>query len=106
MSMESDATPAPAANAPKPRAKVIRWLEADLTRFGDESTVSHAGNAKFGRLAELQGKNGPVVLRVVGVMAQWNALVPDEVEIYRKQDGGWGAQPIMRRDATAPADAF
>ena len=35
MSMESNATPAPAANAPKPRAKVIRWLEDSPTPMGD-----------------------------------------------------------------------
>lgn len=104
MSMESDATPAPAANAPKPRAKVIRWLEDSPTPMGDWK--SQAGNAKFGRLAELQGKSAPVTLRVIGVQAQWAAHDPDEVELYRTGDGGWGAQPALRRDAVAPADAF
>ena len=102
MSMEQNAAPAP--SQPKPRANVIRWLEAEPTPFGD--CKSQAGNAKYGRLAELEGKNGPVTLRVVGVMQQWLSHDDSIVELYRCGDGRWGAQPCMRKDAVAPADAF
>ena len=95
---------APALEAPKPRANVIRWIEAEPTPFGD--CKSQAGNQKLGRLAELEGKKGPVTLRVIGVRQQWDASEPTIVELYRTGDGGWGAQPLMRKDAVAPADAF
>jgi hypothetical protein len=103
MPMESSA-PAPSASEPKRRANVLRWLEAEPTPFGD--CKSQAGNAKLGRLAELEGKAGPVQLRVVGVRQQWLAMEQTIVELYRCGDGSWGAQPLMRRDAAAPSDAF
>ena len=102
MPMEMTQTPAP--SQPKPRANVIRWLEAEPSPFGD--CKSQAGNAKYGRLAELEGKSGPVQLRVVGVMQQWLASEPTIVELFKCGDGSWGAQPLMRKDAVAPADAF
>ena len=83
MSMEQNA-PAPAANAPKPQAPVVRWIDAEPI---ETSKRSLAGNLKSIRRAVVLGTDGcEHTITVIGVASQWANCSNDAVEVFRAKD--------------------